>query len=166
MTLIVLITGCEVSDVQPKYEHLTDIESMLAREWRYDRIEINGDIYRAATEQMEIVTFDVSLRDHLIRRKIAYLETKTYQLKWVDRGEYMLGTDGQPNWQPSYGAWSFNAVGDSLFHNKGTAYEVGYKISLSEREFTRTSERYMSISGPTWNAGDEVLFIEFFTAED
>ena len=164
--LIILIVGCEVADVQPKYEHLTDIESMLVREWRYDRIEINGGIYRAATGQLEIVTNDASLRDHLIRRKIVYLDTKTYQLRWVDRGEYMLGTDGQPNWQPNFGAWRISSSEDSLFHNKGTDYEVGYKISLSEEEFTRTSVRHMSSPGPTWNAGDEVIFREVFSAEN
>lgn len=92
----------------------------------------------------------------------------TYELKWVDRGDYQLCTDGDPNWQPSFGYFRSASNLDSIIHNSGLPYQEAYKISLDGDTLVREHRRYMSIDAiehnnlAYWSAGQYLNYREVF----
>ena len=169
-SIALLILGCNSIDQIKPESSLSEIEQSMVGNWRYLEIEANGSIYYFADYYLEpgtqIVT-TIGQRTALTRKYINYSDVKTYQLRWVDRGNYQLGTDGEANWQPNYGSWTYDEESDSLVHNKGLYYNVKYKVSVNGNRMTRTSLRVMTSDydeflGRTWNNGDTVLFREKF----
>ena len=145
--------------------NLSAKELLLTRTWRYDHVVARDQGFRFATANMELGSNKAALggnRSDLFRRRIRYFADGTYQLQWIERGDYDLGTEGDPNWQPNYGFWELK--GDSLIHNQGLYYKQGYKIELTDSTFSRQSIRYMSskLDFVAWQAGDWVDQTEYF----
>lgn len=118
--------------------------------WQYSHVEVQGFSFPFADFVMEPGYNKSGLggeRSVLDRRRIEYYPDGTYELKWVDRGDYRLGTEGDPNWQPSYGYYLVPENADSLYHNIGLTYEVGYTMLIEGDTLTRQHRRYMSADG-------------------
>lgn len=143
--------------------------------WQYDHIIVEDILVTPlADNKMEPGTFKGNLggeRAEINRRRVRYYEDGTYQLLWLDRGAYELGTDGDPNWQPSYGMYRCNAGEDSLFHNLPLHYQQAYALSFEADTLIRTSYRYMSsysrnnnngAATNLWREGDIVKYQEVF----
>lgn len=144
-------------------EVLSPFEKTLVGTYRYGSITVNGDGPTYMAEfNMEPLFILTSLRQQLERRHIQYDINRNYQLQWTDRGEYQLGMEGADNWQPNFGYWHISQRGDSLIHNAGQPYETKYRLYTVNDGFVRVHSRYMSESGPSWAAGDEVEFAEHF----
>lgn len=165
--ITLVISACE-KKVEPTP---TISKTSLEGHWRYDNISAVGYSFIFASTNLEPGQFKDALggeRAELARRRIQYFDDGTYQLQWADRGDYSLGTEGDPNWQPSYGYYQINEAGDSLFHNKGLPYETLYIISFEGNQMIRTSQRYMSVNSKEyssvylWQRGDVVMFKEHF----
>ncbi len=140
-------------------------EQLLIGTWVYESVEAKGIEYLFANSRMELGNNRNALggnRADLFRRQIVYFDNGTYQLKWAERGDYSLGTNGEDNWQPNFGSWELN--GDILTHNAGFYYETQYMISISESKFARTSDRQMleANQGAFWAVGEIVMQKENF----
>ena len=172
--LFVAVTACQNTPVPEPIDNLTGFEKSLVGSWRYHEIEINGMKYQHADYFLEPGTKIVSTigkRTELSRKLVNYAPEKTYQLRWVDRGNYQLGTEGELNWQPSYGSWYHNPETDSVIHNIGLFYSVAYKITINSFQMTRISKRVMASDydmflGRPWDKGDTVVFREVFYRVD
>jgi len=156
-------------EVQPhERARLSDLEDQIVGSWRYSSIQVNGSSYSKADQIMEPFGGGVeSLRDLIDKRGITYSADKAYQLRWTTRGDYQMGSDSGPNWQPFIGYWNFNATGDSLIHNNNQGFEVRYGIRFSRNTLIRTSIRTMEMdeqntNNPSWKKGDQVIYTEFF----
>lgn len=169
-----LLAGCTESPVPPDpLEQLSEKELQLIGQWRYVQVEVKGLIFELADARMEPGFNKADLggeRAEVDKRRIFYAPEKTYQLRWSDRGNYTLGTEGRDNWQPNFGYWHLNENEDSLFHNYGTPAMTGYAISFSGNDFRRTSRRVMSSSLVNngiiyWEEGDVVTYTEVFRKE-
>ena len=155
----------EPTDLPRIQDHLTLEENLLVGTWVYTDVVVDDQFKPFASPVMEFNGNRGGVggnRADLFRRKINYSADGTYQLQWVERGDYDLGTEGDPNWQPNFGSWTIR--NDSLIHNQGQFYETKYRFNVSEIVFTRTSDRYMSEPDHNdgWSAGDTVIFIENF----
>lgn len=169
MFFIIISTLCSCSvepdqPIQPK----PDPSDLLLGTWTYDYVEAQGDKYALADANMELGNQIGSLggnRAQLFRRQIHYSEDGTYQLRWSERGDYGLGTQGTDNWQPSFGYWELE--GNTLIHNKGTAYEKTYLALINEDRFQRSADRLMLESHPfvTWQPDEVVYQTEVFKKE-
>jgi hypothetical protein len=143
---IVFFAGCTPTpEPLPNYEdNLTDIEKSLLGTWRYEHVLARSMTFEYADNTMELSQHSDGIggnRAYLFRRRIAYLPDKTYQLRWIERGDYQLGTENYDNWQPSYGYWSI--IDGKLIHNSGTDYETEYELTIEDTTMTRTSDRMM-----------------------
>lgn len=173
--ILLIFTGC-ADDPAPLPDidsGLTEEELQLSRTWQYNFINADTEeefVY--ATSQMEPSKNRNTAggnRSDLFRRRIRYFTDGTYQLQWSERGDYSLGTEGDPNWQPSYGYWELN--GNQLIHNKGLPYETTYTVNVTQDEFIRTHNRYMSVpfsnNGQViWSRGEYVTYIEYLILID
>jgi|GEM_PF-7083937 len=143
--------------------------------WEYESIRVEDSLETPyANDKMEPGQYKGSLggeRAEINRRRIRYYADGTYQLLWLDRGAYELGTEGEPNWQPSFGFYLGNSSGDSLYHNRNLYYQCSYSIRLENNQLIRESKRYMSTNSSTynsapyhglWRRGNEVKFVEVF----
>ena len=144
----------------------TAIEELLTQTWQYEEIEAADSRYELASSEMELGSDRNALggnRADISKRRIVYYSNGTYQLKWIERGDYSLGTVGDPNWQPNFGTWELD--NNTLIHTKGLFYETTYTVSLSESSFRRTSTRYMSeqLTGARWEPEEYVQQTEIFT---
>ena len=166
-----LLSGCnEFPTVPDPLEGFSETEQMLLGTWSYRSVIVKEEEFVWATSEMEPGNVKATLggeRAELFRRKVNYSTEKTYQLQWIDRGNYELGTSGEPNWQPKFGSWYLNAAQDSLIHNGGTTSETAYAINFSLGTFSRTSVRYMSTDlyfngSYLWREGEWVEFTEVF----
>ena len=176
---MVLFFGCQ-SEPEPlptTKAELSELEALLTGTWTYRQIDIVGSSasFVWADAVMEL-GFDYNAmggnRADLFRRNIHYSVDGTYQLRWTERGDYTLGTEGDPNWQPNFGYWELD--GDSLIHNRGAWYEQRYFVTLSDSVLTRRHARYMSKGnadeggylGAFWRPGEYLDQIEIFTTKD
>lgn len=169
-----LFAACIENSVEPPLapeNNLSEFEKSMTGTWQYLRIIAAGDEFVYAdlnTEPGKVLTSSaLGKRAELERRRINYSKDKTYQLRWVDRGNYELGTDGDPNWQPNYGFWYHDLATDSVYHNYGLHYQIGYKITINGNVMERRSIRYMSSDftdgfGRIWEKGEKVEFVEQF----
>ena len=147
--LALLLVSCAEDSIDLP-EEPKKISNPVLGTWQYVDVEVEGIHYPFANLVMEPGFNKSGLggeRAELERRRIQYFADGTYELKWVDRGDYQLGTDGDPNWQPSYGNYRLSAEEDSLYHNKGLDYEVAYTLSRSGDTLMRRHRRYMSKDG-------------------
>jgi len=142
------------------------VEKSIIGTWRYDYIIAANTKFELANSTMELSSSTDETggnRGFIFRRRIAYLPNGTYQLRWIERGDYQLGTEGDPNWQPAYGYWSIKD--GKLIHNPGTFYETIYDFTIEPNLLTKSSSRYMSKSlAPyfLWDTGDEITQTEVF----
>lgn len=167
MLLLIMLFAC-----QDDPESLPDVnssqsiqEQLLSTRWVYERVVARGTDYFFANGRMELGNNRNALggnRADLVRRQIQYDENGTYQLKWAERGDYALGTEGEANWQPDFGSWELR--GDTLVHNSNFFYETKYVISLDDISFSRTSFRLMveANQGAQWTRGEVVQQTEVF----
>ena len=167
MGLILLMGSCKQSpeDLPNPYSHLDENKKALIGTWQHSLIVANGIQFKVATSQMELSQDKNAAggnRAELGKRMIYYAPEGTYQLRWVERGDYTLGTEGDPNWQPNFGYWQLS--GDTLYHNRGTTYQQRYVVGISGDALERVSMRYMSEAnlGANWSPGDTVSQTEFF----
>ncbi len=166
-----LVSCSQEPDELPNWEEsLTENELLLVGTWDYESINVAGEYKPFASPEMEVYGNRGAVggnRADLFRRKIQYAMDGTYQLQWVERGDYVLGTEGDPNWQPSFGSWQL--IDNTLIHNPGQYYEARYDVSLSQTNFTRSAYRFMSAPGENnrWLIGDTIMYVENFRkAED
>jgi len=165
---LIVTLACEPApELIPDYsENLSEEKKAILGTWRYEYVAVGSTKFEFADNTMELSlgAGDVGgNRAFLFRRRIAYLPDGTYQLRWIERGDYQLGTEGDPNWQPSFGYWEI--IDGKLVHNPKTFYETVYEYSVSESALRKTFERYMSleyINLGAWNAGDTVRQSEVF----
>lgn len=164
---IIFLTACVVEpDPLPDLNmNLTPEEVAFVGTWQYTSIDANGVQFRVATSQMELSHDKNDIggnRAELEKRRVYYSSDGTYQLRWLERGDYSLGTLDHPNWQPDFGYWQLS--NDTLYHNRGTTYAQSYLLVLSDDQLRRSSRRYMSeaLIGTNWNAGDVVDQVEHF----
>ncbi len=165
--LMLVLFACEKKDTGL----VNNDRNPLIGVWQYTSISVDGYDFLFASNNLEPGEYKDALggeRAELARRHIKYFEDGTYQLQWADRGDYSLGTEGDPNWQPSFGYYQLNEAGDSLIHNKGLPYETFYLLSIDGKQMLRTSQRYMSEnsteygSRDLWRRGNIVEFTEVF----
>lgn len=171
LVLVLILAACqddeEVSAPEPR-------KAMVGL-WQYDHIIVEDILVTPfADNKMEPGSFKGNLggeRAEINRRRVRYYEDGTYQLLWLDRGAYELGTDGDPNWQPSFGMYRTNQGEDSLIHNSPLFYAQAYSLSFNGDTLIRTSYRYMSsnsrdnnsgASANLWRSGDTVKYQEVF----
>lgn len=148
---------------------LTELERQLVGTWQYEKVIVSGREYFFADSQMELGTNRNQLggnRADLIRRKIVYYSNGTYQLKWSERGDYTLGTEGESNWQPSFGNWQI--IGNTLIHNRGFFYETRYTLLFNGSQMTKISDREMTKAhfGAFWLENETVTQTEIFNLID
>lgn len=170
-SLAILIISCS-SELVPNPNDtgsLSEPESMLVGTWQYETISVSDEKYDYADEFNEpgFLRSTLGSRADITRRRIRFSREKTYQVIWLDRGNYQLGTEGDPNWQPNFGYWDYNEETDSLYHNPGLYYQVAYKITNNGLHLTRITQRHMSSNQSSafnrfWNKGDTVVFTEQF----
>ncbi len=163
-----LICSCaeEPAILPDPLDNLSEKERSLLGNWRYQGITIQDIDFPFASFALEPSRDQNDaggVNSQLQRRGVNYSMERTYQLRWVDRGTYELGTEGDPNWQPNFGSWQIS--GDTLIHNPGLAYETKYLLGITGDFITRYSMRYMSSNGETWSPEDTVLFIERFVRD-
>ena len=153
-----LIAGCrqDPEELPAMNEELAGPEALMAKTWRYEDVVINFNESQTLSSVMEPTSFNS--RSILNKRKVVYDKAGYYQLQWDNRGEYALGTLGDPNWQPSTGYWDI--LGDTLIHNKGQTFETKYYLEVGENAMTRTHLRYMS----NWDS--YATFTERFILDD
>ncbi|MFY0627255.1 MAG: hypothetical protein JXR07_13225 [Reichenbachiella sp.] len=162
------LLACEETPVEPlnHLDTLTETERSFVGTWTYISIIAAGETYLYADPYMEFNgNGRASLggnRADLFRRKIKYSDDHTYQIQWVERGDYALGTEDSQNWQPNFGTWEVE--GDSLIHNASLYYEVKYNYAFSGNNFSRSSKRYMTepAGSGAWQATDTISFVERF----
>ena len=166
-SIVMLLGSCiEQPDELPEINAFrTETELSLIKTWEYQHIDVSDSRYTLANSRMELGSDRNRLggnRADIRKRRIVYYDNGTYQLKWIERGDYSLGTDGDPNWQPNFGSWELH--GNRLIHNKGHYYETEYTVSITDDSFSRTSIRYMSeqLIGARWEIGDEIQQTEVF----
>lgn len=171
-----LLNSCNNNTVEPQGSpdaDLSDFEKSMTSTWKYLQIETEGVIYKHADRYLEPggqgLVSTQGKRTELDRRRINYSSDKTYQLLWVDRGNYELGAANEPNWQPNFGFWYYYPETDSVIHNYGLHYQIKYKITVDGNLLTRKSIRYMSSENSPanglnrpWQKGDRVEFVEKF----
>lgn len=175
LVLLCLLSACELDQnsslAEPKAEGIIGT-------WQYHELFV-ADVMRTpfANNLMEPGIWKGDLggeRAEINRRQIRYYEDGSYQITWLDRGAYELGTEGTPNWQPGFGTFRLKADGDSLIHNALTPSAYDYAIELKGDTLVRTSLRYMSsyssqFSGSfytgAWNVGDYVKYQEIFVRQ-
>ena len=97
---VILFISCKNNTVEPQGSpdaHLSDFEKSMTSTWRYLQIETEDVIYKHADRYSEPgglgLVSTQGKRTELERRRINYSIDKTYQLLWVDRGNYELGTE-------------------------------------------------------------------------
>ena len=115
---------------------------------------------------------DDSERSDIDRRRMYFSADKNYQTRWIDRGTYSLGTEGDPNWQPGFGYWQYDEGLELLICNKGLPYEFRYKVTIQSNglELIRECDRFMSSSynnpnnssDPSWSRSETVKYVETF----
>jgi len=164
IVLMVIFSCTQVENPVPENGY-SDTEKKLFGTWQYQFIAVGNQEFTLAEFDLNPRKTKTSERQELFRRRIYYGDTFTYQLRFIDRGDYQLGTENTENFQPEFGAFVLDEENDSLIHNAGTVYETRYAFTLdaSGKNFTRTSFRYMSGDGPNWNPGQYVIFKEVFT---
>lgn len=176
LALSLLPFGCDEVVSPPNAElSKSESEQLLFGNWRYNRLAINDEYDGNILMSPEMEPVDSSalansgLRFVINNRKVQYSKDRAYLLFWDEvRGDYELGTEGTPNYQPSFGRWEMNDLGDTLIQNPATAFEVKYQILvLNDSAFVRSSMRYMATAnwawnGGTWNVGDIVPYVEYF----
>ncbi|MEQ8239854.1 MAG: hypothetical protein RIA69_11615 [Cyclobacteriaceae bacterium] len=165
--LLLALTACveEPEQLPNVNDNLSEEEAALVGTWQYVSIDANGVQFRIATAQMELSQDKNAAggnRAEIEKRRVYYAPDGTYQLRWLERGDYTLGTLDHPNWQPNFGFWQLS--NDTLYHNRGATHAQSYLITLSRDKLSRSSHRYMSeaLTGANWNAGDIVLQEEQF----
>ena len=168
LCLTILLYSCveDPEELPEVNEFRTAEEELLTQTWQYEEIEAADSRYNLASSKMELGSDRNALggnRADISKRRIVYYSNGTYQLKWIERGDYSLGTEGDPNWQPNFGTWELTE--NTLTHNKGFYYETAYTIALSESNLLRTSTRFMSeqLIGARWESGEYVQQTEIFT---
>ena len=132
--LIVLLSCESAPESIPEINgSLTETERMLTGTWRYDYLNIGGNKYLKADPLMEIslLAEEAGNRADLFRRKIYYSPNKTYQLQWDERGDYELGTYGDPNWQPNFGYWEIR--NEDAYQKRDGEYRPKSKFNISSR---------------------------------
>lgn len=172
LVLLCLLSACELD----QNKSISEPKPMgIVGTWQYHELFV-ADVMRTpfANNRMEPGIWKGDLggeRAEINRRQIRYYEDGSYQITWQDRGAYELGTEGTPNWQPSFGIFRLTADGDSLYHNVIQPNEYHYAIELRGDTLIRTSLRYMSTyssqySGSSfndiWEIGDYVKYQEIF----
>lgn len=179
VALLLWLTSCieEPQNTPDPIDALTDMEEKLVGNWVYDHILIESisnpeffpPIHNHTTNRLEPRFSDLNGNGgegaRLFRRLVEYDKEKIYQLQWLNRGEYELGTEGDPNWQPNFGYWKINESNEGVFlvHNNASPYETRYRIiGVDENKLVRQSVRYMSEAGHIHEIGDSVLFTETF----
>ena len=169
--ILVIAFSCQPDpDPFPEIKN-PDKESQLIGDWRYKHIIVEGKIYPFASSALTPSSAKAppgGERAVLTRRSISFYSDHTYELKW-NRSEYQLGTPETENYQPSFGNWQLNNVGDSLLQSKGLPYETSYALVFGDGTMRRTSHRYISENFPNegdWTKGDTVIFTEVFTRID
>lgn len=165
LALIVVACGTNPEPLPDFNAELTDQEKLLVGTWQYEQVVANGVQFRLATYEMELSQDKNNAggnRSELKKRRIHYSSDGTYQLRWVERGDYALGTEGEPNWQPNFGYWQI--VDDSLYHNRGTTYKKSYAILIVSNTLERSTLRFMTQRnlGANWDQGDTVPQTEYF----
>ncbi len=167
LAALIICIGCvnEPESLPDPLSQLSEKEIELCKTWTYKQIMAKGNFYFFADANMELAV-DINdvggNRAQLFRRNIYYSPSGTYQLRWIERGDYELGTVGDPNWQPNFGYWELS--GDTLYHNKGAYYQQKYYIEITDSTFRRRSTRYMSESYflAEWEMKEWVDQTEFF----
>lgn len=172
LVLLCFLSACELdqnsTSAKPKSEGIVGT-------WQYEELFV-ADVMRTpfANNLMEPGIWKGDLggeRAEINRRQIRYYEDGSYQITWLDRGAYAFGTEGTPNWQPSFGSYRLKADGDSLQHNALLTSAYDYALELRGDTLIRTSMRYMSsyssqYSGSNydglWAEGDYVKYQEIF----
>lgn len=168
LLLAVLIAACDETPIQEISDQLSILntyEQKMLGEWQYKTINVNGNPYDNATAQNTPKKYadpGFGERERLNRRWIYFAADGTYQLRW-NRSNFELGSEGDPNWQPSFGYWQITDTGDTLIQNKGLPYETRYKLFIGDNNMSRSTSRYMSESfDGAWLVGDHVNFNENF----
>lgn len=169
--IILLLFACSEDPTElPVFnDGLAEVEEQIVGTWQYEKVMVSSREYFFADSQMELGTNRNQLggnRSDLVRRKIVYYSNGTYQLKWSERGDYMLGTEGENNWQPSFGNWQI--IDNTLIHNRGFFYETRYSLAFSGNQMTRTSDREMTQAhfGALWLVNETVTQTEIFNSID
>lgn len=171
LVLLIFLGACAESDSPIEPSPAKGIVGL----WQYEYLVVADSLETPfANNRMEPGTYKGTLggeRAEINRRQVRYFKDGTYQLLWLDRGSYQLGTEDSPNWQPSYGLYQVSAGDDSLWHNAPFYYAYPYSIRIDGDTLIRTSQRYMSsnsrdFSGAPfqslWNSGDRVEYKEVF----
>ncbi len=176
LLLCFTFVSCEESVDAPRYTvDQTDVEALLTSTWKYKALYVDGEYFIAADSVMNPAKGDLNrfggARAYLFRREIQYREDGHYQLLWEDRGQYALGTHGDPNDQPNFGSWRIDesSAQHRLIHNAFTDQETVYTIELTDTSFVCSHIRYMSRSSSEcgavqayWDADSYVHYVEHF----
>lgn len=171
---VIVAVSCDYNSVEPPINpesNLSDFEQSLLGTWQYLDIKTANATHTYADANSEpgsdLLRSFIGIRAELERRRVNYSRDRMYQLRWIDRGNYELGTEGDPNWQPNYGSWYHDPATDSVTHNIGLHYSIKYKITINGDLMERVSLRYMSSENDNrlnrnWQQGDSILFVENF----
>ncbi|QTN37692.1 hypothetical protein HZ996_00595 [Cryomorphaceae bacterium] len=173
------LISCTESVTPPSVDESTsEKQRLLSQWWVYDSIVVDGESFFNADTVMNpgrsLSSGIGGHRSELFRRQFRYLEDQMYQLRWQNRGNYALGAHLEPNDQPNSGYWRLNAAEDTIIHNEFTWTETRYAFEVSHDQLIRRHIRYMSLPsneyGNTisadWEAGEYVLFEEYFSRKE
>lgn len=131
---ILVIVGCDQSIELSEDMNLDPNEKLLAQDWRYDYILMDGDTIRDIGNNGE--PWAVEGRDSGIELLfLRYLPNHSYELLYElpEITDRVLGSG--INYQPNFGFWDMEGDANSLtlIHNKTIEYEQRYEIlELSE----------------------------------
>ena len=163
---IIVSTACSNKDVTPdqRVQPEGDLAILTSKTWRYLSIAGTDWSTTLADQNMEPLCEEGSLDKLVAKRRIRYSIDGTYLISWEALGEYDLGTEGDPNWQPRFGSYIFLEDEKKLIHNPNQDNQIEYNVDLSEDLFIRSSNRYMSKSSSCsdYQSGRLIYFEETF----
>ena len=165
LVLVTLNSACDQEGPSlPVYPGLTPEESLIARDWRYRDLMINGDTLNVIVSDFE-PSGGIDDWLHVKFRWFRYATNKSYEF----RGGTIGGDAQSPNYQPTFGYWKVNEAGDSLIHNEYESYKTKYFIvHISDTLFIREYERIVMETSDSlkWPLGDTVVYREVFVPRD
>jgi hypothetical protein len=168
LILILLVAGCEQEPPDPFKgdPKLPPIEALVAKDWQYRDLMINGDTLNVIAFNFEPLQAVIETL-HIRFRWFRYATNKTYEFNSdVPGGPFSIGSiyENSLNYQPGFGYWKVN--GDSLIHNEYDAsYRTAYYIvHISDTLFIREYERIVQLTSEPikWPLGDTVVYREVF----
>lgn len=159
-----MLFACEEDSAIEMKKGSGSTKDLLIGDWVYQSLIIAGDTLNFPEHNFEPENLSgAGDLFHIRWRWFRYFADGTYAFQKDVGAE--LGIGMGMNYQPIFGSWEINDLGNTLIHNRLEPFTTPYElISIDESTLIREYERVIQITSDPiqWPLGETVVYREIF----